>query len=272
MINSIGAPIKLYINTPWTTYRNSNNILMFTKEIQLNADEPLYFISKCSVCGKIFHSRKSSDEHFCQKYIIIKNDYALTFLIKWISNKMITFNSIEDPIFKNFCMILNPDFQIPKPKELRKRVIEYSKVIHSESLSNIQSQYVSILIDGTSRFGHHFISIILYSRFEYVYYQTKIVTSENTANISELLNECIKELIEYDKIVCAVCSDNFSANRSACEFDNLKFPIFRQYCNCHCANLAISNLFGIGKEYYNITQHIKLSLRLLKNSPRFSSI
>lgn len=105
---------------------------------------------------------------------------------------------------------------------------------------NMKARYVSIMIDGTTRWNHHFLTIILYTRFDFAFYKTKIVNTEDTMNISILLDECIQILIKYNKIICYICSDNFSANKSGCKVDNSKYLIFRQYCNCHCTALAIT--------------------------------
>lgn len=168
--------------------------------------------------------------------------------------------------------LLNPEFRIPKPKALRQIIINNSNHLLLQKLHNIGCPYVSIMLDGTSRWKHHFISIILYTRFQYIYYKTKIVTSENALSISGMLNECILNLKANKKIVCSICCNKFSANKSACE--NLTIPIFRQYCNCHCASLALSNQFSDKKRNHKITVQIQLALRLLKqfNPPFLSNI
>ena len=99
-----------------------------------------------------------------------------------------------------------------------------------------------------------------------------MVTTENTINITLLIKDCIEKVASKGKTVCAVCSDNFSSNISSCKIENLNYPIYRQYCNCHCAALALSNYFD--QKLHEITLNINLSLRLLHpfKPPFFSHV
>lgn len=187
---------------------------------------------------------------------------------------MISINAIEDPLFKTFCQILDPEIIIPPPAVMRSLIINFSDFLLEYQLRNTQSNYFSILIDGKTQNTLHFISIILFTRNQYIYYTTKMVKSESAVNISNILRKCIDELILNNKTVCSICSDNFSSNKSACKIKNLQKKIYRQYCNCHCANLAISNLFNKKGKYNNITQKVLLALRLLKkfHPPSFTEV
>lgn len=69
----------------------------------MKAISPLHFIAKCQICNDIFHSEKTCNNHRCQKYIETKHEMAILFLIKWISVKMISIESIESPILSYFC-------------------------------------------------------------------------------------------------------------------------------------------------------------------------
>lgn len=50
------------------------------------------------------------------------------------------------------------------------------------------------MIDGTSRWSVHYLSIILYTRNHYTYYKTKAVYSENAKIIEDIINEYIKTM------------------------------------------------------------------------------
>lgn len=264
----------LYINTPWLDMINNNGLHVYYKKIQIAKDQPLFFIGKCSICGSVFHSEDSCLIHQCQKYNEIRHDIASLYLIKWISIKMLSINSIESPFFKFFCKLLDPSFEIPGQRELRELIINYSEYLMDFTLKNSKSNFYSIMIDGTSRYRHHFISLILFSRQDYIYFNTKIVISENAINISDILRDCIQKLASYGKTVCSICSDNATENKSGCKIHNLGINIYRQYCNCHCASLAISHLFGIKGKYHFLNVQVKLALKILKplKPPDFSEI
>lgn len=268
-------PLKLYKNTPWCELTNHNKIIIYYRKIQFNADEKAYFIAKCSLCGCVFHSKKSCLNHQCQQSVNTncnKLQSALLYLINWICIKMISINAIEHPFFQKFCSFLDENFKVPKPKVMRSLIIEYSKSVLETLIQNIKTPYISIMIDGATKWDHHYITIILYSRFEYVYYKTKRVYRENAKAISKFLKECINYLISQGKIVCSICSDDYTANIKACKFKNLKYIVYRQYCNCHCASLVLSHQFSyVGKNFY-YTRKIESALRLLKNlNPPFLS-
>lgn len=236
---------------------------MFCKEIQIKEDTPHFFISKCSRCGSIFHSKLACWNHYCYHPNQIQMSNALIYLLNWISFKMIPLNAIENQFLKFFCNLLNTNFVIPSTKMLRSMIIDYSRIIFQHSLENLHSKYISIMIDGTSRFKHDYVSIILFSRYGYAYFSTRYGKSENSKNIANILNECIQSLTIHQKTICSICSDNFSANKKACRYNLLK-PIYRQYGNCHCSLRAIANQFGKNKPNYQITLNIKMALRLLK--------
>lgn len=240
----------------------------------MKEDEPLLYVAKCLTCGEIFHARQSADNHICKLYNNIRHGMATIYLIKWISIKMLSINSIESQTFKKFCQLLDPQFKIPDQEELRSLIIDYSKYVKDYTIINSKSSYLSIMIDGTTKNRHHFISLILYSREEYIYYTSKIVFSENTINVSKILRDCINELKSYGKTVCSICSDNATENKSACNFDNLDIPIYRQYCNCHCSSLAVAHLFKKNGKYHSLTIQILMALRVLKplNPPSLTEV
>lgn len=266
--------IQFYLNTPWYEVVNCFNMKILVKELQLKEDQPRIFIGKCPFCGNLFYSKRTASFHFCQPQEENKIRMAMIYLIKWLCFKMIPLNAIEDPLFKSFCYILDPNLIIPPPAEMRSIIISFSDCLLNYQIKKARSKYFSILIDGKTQNDIHFISIILYSRTQYIYYITKKVCSENAVNISKILRECIDKLSFYNKTICSICSDNFSSNRCACKIKNLQKKIFRQYCNCHCANLAVSNLFDDGGKYNYVTQKILLALRLLKklHPPKFTKV
>lgn len=260
--------IKLYKNTPWIEFVNKNNIPIYYKEIQFNIDEPAYFIAKCSQCGCVFHSKKSCFNHLCHPIINTNSNriqFALIYLINWICIKMISINAIMHPFFQKFCSFLNDDFKIPKPKKMRSLIINYSKIIIENLIKNMKSSYVSIMIDGAKRWKHRYISIIIYTRYEYIYYETRQVYRENAEAISNFLNDCMHYLDSHGKKLCSICSDDYTANIKACKFKNLDYKIYRQYCNCHCASKAIGHQFSIVGKNCFFTKQIELALRLLKH-------
>lgn len=47
-----------FLNTPWLKVSNYFKIPMFYKKIQIQEDQPTFYIAKCLVCGDIFHTEK----------------------------------------------------------------------------------------------------------------------------------------------------------------------------------------------------------------------
>lgn len=189
-MNEIQQPnqqYQFYLNTPWNEFDNYFNIKLFVKEIQSKADEPRIYIAKCPFCGNIFYSKRAATFHKCQKPEQIKYKLAIVYLIKWICFKMISINAIEDPLFKTFCQILDPEIIIPPPAVMRSLIINFSDFLLEYQFRNTQSNYFSILIDGKTQNTLHFISIILFTRNQYIYYTTKMVKSESAVNISNIL-------------------------------------------------------------------------------------
>lgn len=264
----------VYFNSPWIEKINFYGVPIIFKEIQMKEDEPLLYIAKCISCGEIFHTDKSANNHVCKIYNSVRHGMATIYLIKWLSIKMLSINSIESSVFKKFCQLLDPQFVIPNKVNLRSLIIDYSKYIKDYTIINSKSSFLSIMIDGTTKNRHHFISLILYSRVEYIYYTSKIVFSENTVNISDILRDCIQKLEYFGKTVCSICSDNAKENKAACKFDNLEIPIYRQYCNCHCSSLAVAHLFEKSGKYHHLKVQVLMALRVLKhlNPPSLTEV
>lgn len=103
---------------------------------------------------------------------------------------------------------------------MRSLIINYSKIIIENLIKNMKSSYVSIMIDGAKRWKHRYISIIIYTRYEYVYYETRQVYRENAEAISNFLNDCMHYLDSHGKKLCSICSDDYTANIKACKFKN----------------------------------------------------
>ena len=148
-------------------------------------------IAKCPYCGNIFYSQKTASFHFCKKQKETKYRLVIIYLIKWLSFKMISFNAIEDLLFKSFCHILDFDIKLPPPAEMRVLIISFSDFLLNYQIRNANSKYFSILIDGKTQNDAHFISIILFSRTQYIYYITKKVRFKNAVSISKILREYI---------------------------------------------------------------------------------
>lgn len=91
---------------------------------------------------------------------------------------------------------------------------------------------------------------------------------------NKILRDCINELKFYGKTVCSICSDNATENKSACNFDNLDIPIYRQYRNCHCSSLAVAHLFKKNGKYHSLTIQVIMALRVLKplNPPSLTEV
>lgn len=146
----------------------------------------VFLLRNSLYCGNIFFSQKTSAFHFCKKHKETKYRLAMIYLIKWLSFKMISLNAIEDPLFKSFCHILDPYFIIPPSAEMRSIIIFFSDFLLNYQIRNAKSIYFSFLIDGKTQNDSHFISIILFSRTQYIYYITKKVRSENAFSVSKI--------------------------------------------------------------------------------------
>lgn len=142
---------QFYINTLWFELTNYFNNIILVKEIQMNEDEPLFYIAKCPSCRTIFYTKKSAYLHSCIKQDKIKFDMAMLYLIRWISVKMLSINAVENPLFKTFCQILNPRIEIPSPRKIRSIIISFSDFLLDYSLLKSHSHYFSILFDGAKK-------------------------------------------------------------------------------------------------------------------------
>lgn len=257
---------QFFANTPWFTMVNDNKIAMLCTKFQINEDDPLIFIGKCPLYGPIFLTRRTCFLYCCKIPHQTRYEIATLYLIKWISLKMLSINAIEHPFFQYFCNLLDPGYKIPKTKKLRSLIIEYADFVFDNLLKNSISDYFSVFICWNISFStpfyfHHFIFAIRIYIF-----QNKNCNYWKHNKYFQFIKKLHWKRSNLKKKIYVICSDNFSPNKSSCKFDNLGYPIFRQYCNCHCSALVLSNLYGPKVKYYKLTQKISLSLQLLFGS------
>lgn len=111
----------------------------FTKRFKSKQTSLYIFYLKALFAAQFF----TSCNHFCNISEPWSITLAFLYMINWICMKMIFLNSIEQPFFKFFCCLLDPNFKIPETKELRKIIIQYANSILLVKIKNLKTNYVS---------------------------------------------------------------------------------------------------------------------------------
>jgi hypothetical protein len=101
---------------------------------------------------------------------IIHSEKAFESFIRWIAEKSISFGSFQLSYFQKFIGIISGNFKLPCYRTLKKRIADISLQIQSKPLVSDHSvHYCSLVIDGVTKVGHHFLAAMLFLQKRYIF-------------------------------------------------------------------------------------------------------
>lgn len=194
------------------------------------------------------HSQQKLDTIFYKpwSYENKKQQEAMVLLAEWMATAGVSYNSIENKAFARFISFLNPSFQTPSEKTIRKTVLPdiYKKVRnHVQSIINEVVYKCSFSIDfWTLQSAHAFISFAIH--FLTDLWEQKVVTLEclpfddqhTAANISDEIQALLHDWNLFNKIHIAVTDNGSNLVNALTDADLTRVP-----CAIHTLQLVIGD-------------------------------
>ena len=207
----------------------------------------------CPLCHHLYSSRTSVEFHQCRSYQHDQQfdpQQTMHDLLILIAVNDLSFRTIDSPTFRKFVKDLQPDFDIPSEKTLRRKLIDFAEYINNQTLASLKGKYVSILFDGAKRVGINYEGIILYTKSQLYFYPFSILDRNTAQDIAITVAGVINDLKKYGIHVICACCDSASVNVAAFNKNNpyaiqyqIGEGIFRLPCCAHTAELASGDVF-----------------------------
>ena len=154
-----------------TLYKNDFDVTFYRFQTFISDSEHYAIIYRCYMCGKFLLSKTGANMHCCiqskishqQNSILERHQEAFQTFLRFIATSNISFRAAENNYLNKTFQILDPSFSIPHKDKLCKELIDFSKRIHYNTLQTISNKYVSLLIDGCSRWKKKYQGIVVFT-------------------------------------------------------------------------------------------------------------
>ncbi|KAK8835911.1 hypothetical protein M9Y10_040289 [Tritrichomonas musculus] len=260
-------------------FTNNFGIIFFKIQTYMEDSKKTTIIYHCSKCGKYLLSKTGASLHNCIGKINRnqnRNDVhkkALESFLRYIATANISLRSATNPYLQLTFQILDQTFVIPNRNKLSEELKNLSKRIHQNMLTKVEGKTVSLMCDGSSRWGVKYQGIIVYTYKRLYVYSVNSVPNNQSLTLAELIASVVNDLSRNNTTVVAVCCDNarsnisaFNGNKNSAQQKSGK-NFIRQPCAAHTANLVIKDSFDSKDEFGFVYEIITF---LMRNKPEES--
>ncbi len=159
-------------------------------------------------------------------------------------------------------------------------ILEMAKYMINDTFQQLQfEKYASIMIDGSTKYYHHLVSVLIYSHYKIYFYSINNQSIQTANALSEIIVKCVNNLTQNGCVVVACTTDNAANNIAALNCNNphaaqcLSQQYFvRQACYAHTVELSIHDLFDDKMEFNEITTTIMKLLKYFKYPPKYTTV
>ena len=222
---------------------------------------------QCLHCKRFFISKNGASYHCCNinniNHSIItpghpdSHAFALQHLLRFLAVNNISLNAAQCYFLEQSYKVFDPTFSIPKRDKLRDLMISLANDIKINIRQNLANQVVSLMIDGSKRWGKNYIAIVIFTVQRLYLYSLSYIPDEQGATIAQLIADVVNELKALNTEVIAINTDNAANNKKALNGDVNSAQalsdshFIRQPCAGHTLNLAIGDTFHRADSYFH---------------------
>lgn len=187
-------------------------------------------------------------------------------LTKMIVKGFHPFSVVDEPKFRKFCAMLNPNYSLPTPKTISSNFVpQYYKECRAKTQKELQDQTITITSDGwTSASNQSYLSITAQFITEEIELKSVLLgcIPINERNTADNIKSSIEVLTKWGlklKVISAT-TDNGANTKAAIERGQWKWVP----CTDHTLDLIVraaikDNITPTKKKVKNIVRHLKLS-------------
>lgn len=242
--------------------------------VLLKGHHHLSKIYRCSICGKILHSKSGAKGHDCHEYDQIlanktfdselRHKLAMELLLRFIASSDIPFHAIDNDFFRSLLQILDITFILPGKDKIKDEMISLSDQIYNRMLIDLKNQTVSLMADSCKRWGKKYEGIVIYTNERLYLYSILYAENSKASTLSTLIAEVVQKCSENNIHIISVNTDNAAENKkaldgeenSAQEKSNSHF--IREPCSAHTCDLAIKDMFSKDEDYGFVNRCIEI--------------
>ena len=238
----------------------------------------------CTRCSKIYTSKSSVLGHNCKNQSTASEfnpQQAFNDLFILIAVNNLSFTCVTSAPFRTFVCDLNPRFDIPSDKTLKRKMYDFAEKINKNVLKSLKGKIVSLLFDSAKRIGEYFEGIIIFTPEQLYFYPFSIIDRSTAQEISTVISNAINFLNSNGTTVISACCDSASANVAAFNPNHsyaiplrIGEGIIRIRCCAHLCELASSDVYS--KDFPGIINAIIKILKIcpsgIRTLPKFTKV
>lgn len=224
------------------------------------------FLATCPYCFKggstgkftniqsIYHHQCDGIQKFRRNQIIQKQS-IISQLCTFISRFSISLSAVTSREFRDFCDHLSPQMKYISKSSIRQAIFNFAQTNFLSLNQSNFGDFGSLLLDGTTKLKHKFVSILIWSPKKVHYIQTFEVHDEDAKTLVNILIPIINHILNNRIEILASCTDHGSAYVKAfnLNFDGCAQLVTHHFffhigCFCHSLNLLIKDIVKENKE------------------------
>jgi hypothetical protein len=155
-------------------------------------------------------------------------------------------NLVGRPAFRDFAHVLNPQIQLPSPREVREEIVAQADHFRENFPPDMAGGlYISLMIDGSSMARRKWLAVCIACANAFYFWRVLELTDNAAETIAFALRGVVEELCGKGFVVCGVVTDN-AANEIAAvpRLSALTGrALIRIPCMSHTLNLAVHDFF-----------------------------